>query len=73
MDREGDFWRFTTRSLRDVARECFDPASVEVRSFGIVLTCVGFLHGLAQEDLRQEEMDAWDDDFQLIVALRARA
>jgi SAM-dependent methyltransferase len=73
MDREGDFWRFTTRSLRDVARECFDPASVEVRSFGNVLTCIGFLHGLAQEDLRQEEMDAWDDDFQLIVALRARA
>ena len=73
MNCEGDFWRFTTRSLRDLACECFDSASVEVESFGNVLTCVGFLHGLAQEDLRQEEMDACDGDFQLIVAMRARA
>lgn len=73
MDREGDFWRFTTRSLHDLACASFDSASVEARSFGNVLTCVGFLHGLAQEDLTREEMDPCDDDYQLIVAMRARA
>jgi len=41
------------------------PASVP---FAAELT---FLHGLAQEDLRAEEMDACDPDFQLIVSLRA--
>ena len=71
MDREGDFWRFTTRSLADLAAECFERKRIDVRSWGNVLACVAFLHGLAQEDLRAEEMDACDPDFQLIVSLRA--
>jgi len=73
MDREGDFWRFTTRSLADLAAESFEPKRIDVRSWGNVLACVAFLHGLAQEDLRAEEMDACDSDFQLIVSLRAAA
>ena len=73
MDREGDFWRFTTCSLADLAMECFDPNRIDVRSWGNVLACVAFLHGLAQEDLRADELDACDLDFQLIVSLRASA
>jgi len=73
MNREGDFWRFTTRSLADLARECFDPNRIDVRSFGNVLACVAFLHGLAEEDLRGDEIDVCDPDFQLIVTLRAEA
>jgi len=73
MDREGDFWRFTTRSLADLASECFDPERIEVRSFGNVLACVAFLHGLAEEDLRGDEIDVCDPDFQLIVTVRAEA
>ena len=71
MDREGDFWRFTTRSLHDLAADHFDGSRIDVRSWGNVLACVGFLHGLAQEDLRDDEIDACDPDFQLIVSLRA--
>ena len=73
MDREGDFWRFTTRSVHDLARECFDEDRIDVRAWGNVLACVGFLHGLAQEDLREDEIDACDPDFQLIVSLRGVA
>lgn len=73
MDREGDFWRFTTRSVHDLAREHFDEDQMDVRAWGNVMTCVGFLHGLAQEDLREDEIDACDPDFQLIVSLRAVA
>jgi SAM-dependent methyltransferase len=73
MDREGDFWRFTTRSVNDLAREQFDADRIDVRSWGNVLACVGFLHGLAQEDLREDEIDACDPDFQLIVSLRGVA
>ena len=71
MDREGDFWRFTTRSMHDLARESFEEDQFDVRAWGNVLACVGFLHGLAQEDLREDEIDACDPDFQLIVSLRA--
>jgi SAM-dependent methyltransferase len=73
MDREGDFWRFTTRSLHDLALEAFAPDNVDVRSWGNVLASVAFLHGLAQQDLRAEELDVCDPDFQLIVSLRAVA
>ena len=73
MDREGDFWRFTTRSVHDLAREHFDEDQIDVRAWGNVLACVGFLHGLAQEDLREDEIDACDPDFQLIVSLRGVA
>jgi SAM-dependent methyltransferase len=71
MDREGDFWRFTTRSVAELARECFEPKRIDVRAWGNVLACVAFLHGLAEEDLRGDELDVCDPDFQLIVTLRA--
>ena len=73
MDREGDFWRFTTRSLRDLAATSFAADRIEVEARGNVLACVAFLHGLAQEDLRADEFDVDDPDFQLIVTLRAVA
>jgi len=73
MDREGDFWRFTTRSLRDLAATSFAADRIEVEARGNVLACVAFLHGLAQEELGTDELDADDPDFQLIVTLRAVA
>ena len=73
MDREGDFWRFTTRSLRDLAATSFAEDRIEVEARGNVLACVAFLHGLAQEELRADELDVDDPDFQLIVTLRAVA
>ena len=73
MAREGDFWRFTTRSLHDLAVGCFAPDRVGVRAHGNVLACVAFLHGLAQEELSDDELAVEDPDYQLIVTLRAVA
>jgi SAM-dependent methyltransferase len=73
MNDEGDYWRFTTRSLGRLAAAEFEPAGIEVKSYGSVLTCVAFLEGLAVEDLRAEDLAAHDPDYQLIVALRAVA
>jgi hypothetical protein len=36
-----------------------------------VLTTTAFLHGLAAEDLRREELEPRDPDYELIVAIRA--
>ena len=41
MDREGDFWRFTTRSLRDLAATSFAADRIEVEAIG-ELTLKGF-------------------------------
>jgi len=73
MAREGDFWRFTTRSVHDLAAMCFDTRRIDVAAHGNVLACVAFLHGLAQEELSDDELAAADPDYQLIVTLRAVA
>jgi len=73
MDHEGDYWRFTDKSLRALAAEAFDPARCTVAAHGNVLACVAFLHGLAQEDLTPDELDVDDPDYPLIVTLRAVA
>jgi len=36
-----------------------------------VLAAVAFLHGLAAEDLRPEELDYHDADYELLITVRA--
>lgn len=73
MNDEGDYWRFTTRSVRQLALESFAPDAIDVQARGNVAACVAFLHGLAAEDLRPEELAVHDPDYPLIVTLRGRA
>jgi hypothetical protein len=71
MDRWGDYWRFTTLSARRLFEEVFPPGKVTVRAYGNVLAAVAFLHGLAAEELRRQELDYHDPDYELIITLRA--
>jgi SAM-dependent methyltransferase len=71
VDLWGDYWRFTTRSVRRLFEEVFDPADVTVEAYGNVLTSIAFLHGLATEELRQSELDLRDPEFELLIAVRA--
>jgi SAM-dependent methyltransferase len=70
MDRWGDYWRFTTLSARRLFEEIFPPGSVTVRAYGNVLAAVAFLHGLSAEELRREELDYHDPDYELIITVR---
>jgi SAM-dependent methyltransferase len=67
----GEWWHYTGRSLRRLAEEAFVGGDVEVETYGNVLTAAGFLYGLAAGDLKQEELDAADRLYEVIVALRA--
>ena len=71
MDRWGEYWRFTTLSARRLFEEAFAPASVSVEAHGNVLAAGAFLHGLAAEELRPEELDHHDPDYQLLITVRA--
>ncbi len=68
----GDFWRFTADSARRLFADAFGPAEVEVVPFGNVLVASAFLYGYALEDLDPAEVDHRDDDFHLLVGVRAR-
>jgi hypothetical protein len=39
--------------------------------YGNVLTAIALLHGLAAEELRQEELDYFDPDYEILVTVRA--
>ena len=71
MDRWGEFWRFTTLSASRLFEENFPPSSVTVQGYGNVLSAVAFLHGLAVTELRQEELDYSDPDYDILITVRA--
>lgn len=70
MELWGEYWRFTSLSARNLIREAFG-ASVEVKTYGNVLSAIAFLHGLAAEELSKEELDYNDPYFEVIVSVRA--
>lgn len=71
MDRWGDYWRFTALSTRRLFEEVFPAANVTVATSGNVLAAIAFLHGLAAEELHQQELDYHDPDYEVIITVRA--
>src|SRR6185437_5532813 len=68
---DGDWWLFTAQFVRRFFGEIFDPADIDVSTFGNVLTATAFLQGLVQEELTLEELDYHDPDYQLIIGVKA--
>jgi len=71
MARWGDYWRFTTLSSRKLFEEVFPSEQLTVEAFGNVCTALAFLHGLAAEELRREELDHSDPDYEVLISVRA--
>ena len=71
MERWGDYWRFTSLSARRLFEEVFPPASVMVEAHGNVLTATAFLYGLASHELRTQELDFHDPDYEVLITVRA--
>lgn len=71
MNLWGDHWRFTTLGVRRLAEEHFPADGVTVHGYGNVLTAAAMLYGLGQRDLRRQELETHDPDYEVIVALRA--
>jgi SAM-dependent methyltransferase len=71
MEIGGDYWRFTTLSMRRLFEEVFPPDRVEIEASGNVLAALAFLHGLAVEDLHRKDLDYQDPDFPVSIAVRA--
>ena len=66
-----DRWRFTTLSAQKLFEEVFSPVNVTVASYGNVLAANAFLHGLAGKELRPQELDHQDPDYELLITVRA--
>lgn len=64
-------WRFTTASAKRLFEPVFGEGNVEIQSCGNVLAAISFLHGLAKEDLNQQDLDYHDPDYEVKITVRA--
>ena len=71
MDRWGEYWRFTTRSAHRLFGDLFSNGEVAVEAHGNVLAALAMLHGLAAGELRAEELNAWDPNYEVAILVRA--
>ena len=71
MDRWGDYWRFTSLSAQRLFEESFPAANVTIQTHGNVLVSSAFLYGIAAEELRKEELEYPDPNYQLQITVRA--
>lgn len=67
----GDYWRFTTRSMRQLVSEIFPPQNISISSRGNVKATLASFHGLPATALTPEELAHTDPLIQLVVTVRA--
>ena len=73
MERWGDYWRFTALSARLLFADMFGADNVEVVSYGNLLAAVALLHGIAAEELTEDELLSFDPDYPVLLGVVARA
>jgi glycosyltransferase involved in cell wall biosynthesis len=70
-DRWGDYWRFTSQSLRRLFEQEFPADHVTLVTYGNVLSATAFLHGVAAHELQRRELDDAHPDYEVITGVRA--
>lgn len=64
-----DYWRFTVASATRIFETCHG-AEAQVQAHGNVLSAIAFLHGLATEEVRADDLEADDPDYQVLITIR---
>lgn len=72
MDRWGDFWRFTDRSLRELLGDAIPGGTLEVEAHGNVEVAQAFLDGRAAHEIDPALLGLDDPDYPVLLAACAR-
>lgn len=72
MDRWGEYWRFTDKSLKTLLSEFVPEDAVCIESFGNVAVAKAFLDGFAAHELPCEVLDYRDNDYQVLLTARVK-
>lgn len=70
MDRWGEYWRFTDKSLKMLLAEIVPEEAIDVQAYGNVAVAKAFLDGRAVHELDQQVLDYQDDDYQVLLTAR---
>lgn len=71
-DDWGEYWRLTAQGVKALVSDVAPDADLSVKSYGNVLSAAAFLYGLAAEDLERGELDAVDEDFEVVLGATIR-
>jgi SAM-dependent methyltransferase len=66
------YWSLTPAALLRLLSDRFGPGNVDITHYGNVYAATAFLYGLAEHELRAEDLDVHDPHCPVIVAGRAR-
>jgi peptidoglycan/xylan/chitin deacetylase (PgdA/CDA1 family) len=72
MDRWGDYWRFTDKSLSLMISEAIPEGDIKVEAFGNVAVAKAFLDGRAYQELDPQTLEYQDADYQVLLAARVQ-
>jgi hypothetical protein len=72
MDRWGHFWSFTDLSIRRLFEEFVPRENITINTYGNAKSAAAFLYGLASNEIRKEDLDFFDPDYQLIITAIVR-
>lgn len=71
-DDWGEYWHLTAQSCERLFAESFPGANIDVASYGNVLAACCALHGIVADEVAHEDLDHHDEDFEVIVTVRAQ-
>jgi len=67
------YWSLSRSAARKLCGKVFGEAQVEVQQYGNVLSATAFLQGIAAEELERRELDFFDAEYPVTIAVTARA
>lgn len=67
------YWSLTEESLRRLLHQSFDPAKVEVTTYGNLFAATAFLHAAAVQEVPRRKLERFDPAYPVTVAARAVA
>lgn len=67
----GEYWRFTKQSLEKLFMQNFEQSQTEINSFGNVKIATALLYGLSVEDLEKEEFQYNDEQYPVLLTIKA--
>jgi hypothetical protein len=68
----GDWWRLTSASANRLFEEEYGAENVETEVHGNLVAACALLYGLAQEELTRQDLERRQDDYEVIVTVKAK-
>jgi len=69
---QNDFWRFTKAGAQYIFKQFFKEKNLLIKSYGNILVGISFLEGISLSELKKEEIEYIDDNFPLIICIKAK-